>query len=448
MSGGAWRIPDAQLDALLEGVGRAVGSAEERDDLIARALWHVVAEPGDAAVGALADGAGLAVSARALVDGADPGVLMRLSRGELNAEAAATALRRWTPRLRADDVVRALDIAGRVDARMLAPDDDAWPDDLAVLGPHRPHLLWVRGNAALLRAPGVALVGARAATGYGEHVAMELAAGLCSRDIVVVSGGAYGIDGAAHRAALAGQGDTIAVLAGGADRLYPSGHDALLRRIIERGAVVSETPAGTPPTRWRFLQRNRLIAALSEAVVVVEAGHRSGALNTAHHAATAGIPLGVVPGPITSAASAGCHRLLREAAAQCITSIGDIFELAFGGLDQGADDARLRFDAVGIGGAGTHGAAREEAARRRHERGGGSSATRVADALRPRRWQSVDELARASGLAVADVQAALGLLQFDDRAVESESGHWRRPSPKQQGHNPETPSPEGGSMRA
>lgn len=448
MSGGAWRIPDARLDALLEGVGRPVGSADERDDLIARALWHVVAEPGDAAVGALADGAGLAPSARALVDGADPGALMRLSRGDLSAEAAATALRRWTPRLRADDVVRALEIAARVDARMLAPDDDAWPDDLAILGPHRPHLLWVRGNAELLRGPGVALVGARAATGYGEHVAMELAAGLCSRDIVVVSGGAYGIDGAAHRAALAGQGDTIAVLAGGADRLYPSGHDALLRRIIERGAVVSETPAGTPPTRWRFLQRNRLIAALSEAVVVVEAGHRSGALNTAHHAATAGIPLGIVPGPITSAASAGCHRLLREAAAQCITSIGDIIELAFGGLEQGTDDARLRFDAVDIGGAGTNGAARKEAGGGRHERGGGSSATRVADALRPRRWQSVDELARASGLSVADVQAALGLLQFDDRAVESESGQWRRPSPKQQGHKPETPSPKGGSMRA
>jgi DNA processing protein len=443
VSGGAWRIPDARLDALLDGVGRPVASADERDDLIARALWHVVAEPGDAAVGALADGAGLAAAARALVDGADPSIIMRLSRGELGAEASASALRRWTPRLRAGDVVRALELAGRVDARMLAPDDDAWPDGLAALGPHRPHLLWVRGNSDLLRAPSVALVGARAATGYGEHVAMELAAGLCSRDIVVVSGGAYGIDGAAHRAALAAQGHTVAVLAGGPDRLYPSGHDALLRRVIEQGAVVSETPAGTPPTRWRFLQRNRVIAALSEAVVVVEAGHRSGALNTAHHAATAGVPLGVVPGPITSAASAGCHRLLREVAAQCVTSIGDIVELAFGGCESSRGEATLSFSELGTD---THdtGAAPAAGGEAQQTRRAGPTATRVADALRPRRWQSVDELARASGLAVAEVQAALGLLQFDDRAVESESGQWRRPSPKKQGHNTETPSPKGG----
>jgi len=428
VTAGAWRIPDARLDALLEGVGRPVGSADERDELVARALWHVVAEPGDAAVGALADGAGLAAAARALVDGADPGVIMRLAHGELDATAAGAALRRWTPRLRAGDVVRALEIAGRVRARLLAPDDEAWPEGLAALGPHRPHLLWVRGHSALLRTPGVALVGARAASGYGEHVAMELAAGLAGRDITVVSGGAYGIDGAAHRAALAAQGDTIAVLAGGTDRLYPSGHDALLKRVIECGAVISEAPPGTPPTRWRFLQRNRLIAAVSEAVVVVEAGHRSGALNTAHHAATVGVPLGAVPGPITSASSAGCHRLLRDAAAQCITSIGDVIELASDplGAGEGADAQTLSF--------GDH---RDD-----------SAVTRVADALRPRRWQSADELARASGLAVPEVQAALGLLQFDDRAVESETGQWRRPTPPKAAQKSESPSPEGGSMRA
>lgn len=444
MSGGGWRIAPAQLDALLEGVGKAVSSDDERDDLVARALWHVVAEPGDAAVGALADGAGLVAAARALIDGADPPTIMRLSHGEIGAEAAAAALTRWTPRLRSTDVVRALELAGRVNARMLVPDDDSWPDTLAALGPFRPHLLWVRGNASLLRRPGIALVGARAATGYGEHVAMELAAGLCSRDLVVVSGGAYGIDGAAHRASLAAQGDTIAALAGGPDRLYPSGHDALLRRVIECGAVVSETPAGTPPTRWRFLQRNRVIAALSAAVVVVEAGHRSGALNTAHHAATIGVPLGVVPGPITSAASAGCHRLLRDAAAQCITSVGDIIELASGLADAPRDDARLRFGTVDLDSPRGH-----DAGGPRGARGDRPAVVRVADALRPRRWQSVDELARASGLAVADVQAALGLLQFDDRAIDNESGHWRLPSPrKKKGEEkPESSSSRSGSMR-
>lgn len=397
-----WRIAPDRLDALLTAVGRAPVGDDERDDLIARVIWHVVAEPGDGAVGALADAAGLVAAARALVDGTDAAGIAALTASALDAESSAAALRRWTPRLRAEDAVRALEIAGRVGARLVVPTDRSWPVGLERLGPHRPHLLWVRGRSELLGAPSVALVGARAATGYGEHVSMELSAGLSARDIVVVSGGAYGIDGAAHRAALASQGDTIAVLAGGADRLYPSGHDALLTRIIEQGALVSETPCGTPPTRWRFLQRNRVIAALSDAVVVVEAGHRSGALNTAHHAGTAGVPLGAVPGPITSAASAGCHRLLRTTDAVCVTSTADIVDLAYG---ETADGETLTFGA-----------------------GAGSGAQRVADALRPRRAQSLGELARASGMAVDEVRAALGLLQFDGRAIEEQDGSWRRPA--------------------
>lgn len=395
-----WRIPVARLDALLERVGRAVPDADTRDDLVARAFWHVVAEPGDAAVGLLADADALVAGAQAMIMGCAPGDLVTLTAGELDGDAAASALRRWTPRVRADDVVRALEIAGSVHARLLTPLDDAWPDGLVRLGPHRPHLLWVRGRLDLAPKPGVALVGARAATGYGEHVAMELSAGLASRDVVVISGGAYGIDGAAHRAALASQGDTIAVLAGGADRLYPSGHDALLRRVIEQGAVISETPCGTAPTRWRFLQRNRIIAAMSDAVVVVEAGHRSGALNTVHHALSAGVPVGVVPGPITSAASAGCHRVLRSSEAMCITSTTDIVELAYGSPTVTEDAVLTAPSSPG--------------------------ATRVRDALRPRRAQSIDELARSTGMAPHEVRAELGLLEFEQLAIDDGDGRWRK----------------------
>ncbi len=410
MSSTLWRIPASRLDATLERVGRPVQSADERDDLMARAFWHVIAEPGDAAVGCLADAGSLVAAAQALIDGCTPATLVALSAGELSAEAATNAVRRWTPRLKSEDVVRALEIAGTVRAQLLAPDDDGWPDGLDRLGPHRPHLLWVRGRTELAPRPSVALVGARAATGYGEHVAMEFAAGLVSRDMVVVSGGAYGIDGAAHRASLAAQGDTIAVLAGGADRLYPSGHDALLTRVIEQGAVLSETPCGTAPTRWRFLQRNRLIAAMSDAVVVVEAGHRSGALNTVHHALSVGVPVGVVPGPITSAASAGCHRTLRTSDARCITSTTEIMELAF---DSPSGDGAVALSARPSAGS-----------------------TRVRDALRPRRAQGVDELARATGMSVDEVRAELGLLQFEELAVEEANGMWRksnspRPAPAQ-----------------
>jgi DNA processing protein len=196
------------------------------------------------------------------------------------------------------------------------------------LGNAAPFALWVRGNVELLASSEqIAIVGARAATGYGEHVTMELAAGLSDRGRTIVSGAAYGIDGMAHRATLAGHGHTIAYLAGGVDRYYPSGHDALLTHIAEKGAVVSELPVSSPPTKWRFLSRNRLIAAATHATVVVEAGWRSGSLNTAGHAHQLGRPVGAVPGPVTSAASAGCHRLIRDYGAILVTNADEAAEL-------------------------------------------------------------------------------------------------------------------------
>src|SRR6478735_9090910 len=156
----------------------------------------------------------------------------------------------------------------------------------------------------------------------------EVSSGLVDRGYTIVSGAALGIDGHAHRAALANRGGTIAVLAGGLDRFYPAAHDALLKRIVEHGAVVTEVPMGTPPTKWRFLQRNRLIAAISGATVVIEAGWRSGSLNTAGHAAALGRPLGALPGPVTSSASAGCHRMIREMDAVCVTTVDEMAELS------------------------------------------------------------------------------------------------------------------------
>ncbi|MDO9591444.1 MAG: DNA-processing protein DprA, partial [Microcella sp.] len=299
------------------------------DELFARAIWGVLVEPGDAVAGALIAAVGAVTAARFVIDRASPAILSEATRGEISADAAAKGVQRWTERLRAADVLRSLDSAGRCGALMVVPGDPHWPAGLDALGDSPPVLLWARGDLELLRRPGVAIVGARAATGYGEHVAMELAAALCARDVVVVSGGAYGIDGMAHRAALASGGATVAVLAGGIDRLYPSGHEALLTRVAEHGLLLSEVACGTAPTKWRFLQRNRLIAALSAATVVVEAGRRSGSLNTAGHALTMGRPVGIVPGPITSAASAGCHATLRNEPVTCVTSVAEVMQLAF-----------------------------------------------------------------------------------------------------------------------
>ena len=210
-----------------------------------------------------------------------------------------------------------------------------------------------------------------------------------------MSGGAYGIDGVAHRAALGVEGATVAFLAGGVDRAYPMGHQRLLQHIAAEGALVSEPPCGTAPTKWRFLARNRLIAALGHATVVVEAGWRSGSLNTAGHAATLGRPLGAVPGPVTSAASAGCHRLLREYDAQCVTSPAEVRELW-----------------------GQSAAAPPEGTAHDPDR------VRLLDAMSARSRRSVDELARRSGLAPGRVLALLGLLELEGEVDVEETG-WR-----------------------
>lgn len=212
-----------------------------------------------------------------------------------------------------------------LDIREIKPGDSEWPARLSDLGDKAPERLFVRGlDITGWFDKSVSIVGARAATSYGEHVAMELANDLSVRGFTIVSGAAYGIDGAAHRATVVSGGRTIAFLAGSVNRMYPAGHMQLGERIMQHGALISENPPGSEPTKHRFLERNRLIAAVSQGSVVIEAGWRSGSLNEAGHAERLGRPLGAVPGPITSPASAGSHRLIREFGATCITSVDDI----------------------------------------------------------------------------------------------------------------------------
>lgn len=213
--------------------------------------------------------------------------------------------------------------------RYLIPGDGEWPTQLAALGPAAPWGLFVVGaelRVAAVRS--VAVVGARAATQYGLHVASDLATDLAARGWAVVSGGAYGIDSAAHRGALAAEGTTIAALAFGVDVAYPRGNASLFARLrAEGGVLVSEFPPGATPTKPRFLTRNRVIAALTRGTVVVEAAYRSGALNTAAVARRLGRPVLVVPGPVTSAQSVGCHRLARsDDAARIVTDASEVIE--------------------------------------------------------------------------------------------------------------------------
>ncbi len=242
--------------------------------------------------------------------------------------ATADRMAALRTRARQADPAHDLTTAASIGARFVIPGDAEWPSQLDDLAAARPLGLWVRGAPNLrhwaLRS--VAVVGARNCTPYGAHTATNLAAGLAERGWVVVSGAAYGIDGAAHRGALATGGATVAVLACGTDVAYPRGHAGLLGRIVRQGLVVGELPPGSHPTRSRFVLRNRVIAALTRGTVVIEAAHRSGSLVTARAAQRIGRHTMGIPGPVTSSASAGVHELLRGGAV-LVTDASDVVEL-------------------------------------------------------------------------------------------------------------------------
>lgn len=296
-----------------------------RDERLARVALTRILEPGDE------------VGGRWLRETGAVEVVRRLVEGEERLDGVTPA--RWEGlRARAGTARAEDDLAVARDAgvRFVCPGEAEWPVQLDDLGDARPVGLWVQGRPSLriwaLRS--VAVVGARACTEYGAHMAADLGAGLAERGWVVVSGGAYGVDGAAHRGALGAGGATVAVLACGVDRAYPRGHAELLRRIAEQGLLVGELPPGDHPTPSRFILRNRVIAALTRGSVVVEAAYRSGALATARSAQELGRFTMGVPGPVTSGLSAGVHELLRRDgvlvtdAADIVELVGDMGELA------------------------------------------------------------------------------------------------------------------------
>jgi DNA processing protein len=234
----------------------------------------------------------------------------------------------WRRRLPGTDPESDLTVCERLGGRLVCPGDPEWPTQLNDLGIGTPFALWLRGPGDLrfncLRS--VAVVGARAATDYGRRISADLAAELADRGWTVVSGGALGIDAAAHRGALAANGPTMAVLANGVDVAYPPRNEALLAEIAQLGLVISELPPNAHPTRGRFLIRNRVIAALTLGTVVVEADLRSGSLNTARYAETLNRQVLAMPGPVTSLMSRGSHKWIREGRATCVTNALEVIE--------------------------------------------------------------------------------------------------------------------------
>lgn len=386
-----WATPDGDAGAAASLAWLTADGVDEADrERWARIAWSRLTEP-------LSEPAYRQIVQHGHVHG-----LRRLVSGRDQVSAAALA------RLDTFDLERELKATRAARARVVIPGDAEWPSGLDDLE-QPPHCLWVAGDGDLvaLTRRSASIVGARNATAYGEHLAAEIAYGLVDRGFTIVSGAAFGIDAAAHRGALAAGGGTVAALACGIDRHYPAAHALLIQEIAERGAIVSEVPPGSAPLRARFLARNRLIAAMTGGTVVVEAGLRSGSLNTAGWALGCGRSVAAVPGPVTSMTSAGTHEMIRDHRAELVTDAAEVAELLG---DMGKDLAPQK-----------------------------RGPETVADGLPPREralWQAMpavrsatpEALCRSAGMSMAEVQASLGGLQLKGLVITVGLG-WARVRP-------------------
>lgn len=401
----AFRVSQSEIGEIVKGLGVAEA---EPNQIFAAMAWSIWCEPGDGFAGLLTSQLGAATALELVINRAPwQSVLsMMLERGACQslldkfgnfAQGFQQANQRWAPRMSLAAVKVAAEAHRNIGGRLLTPVQEQWPQQLQDLAVHSPMAIWLIGDANILGLPSVSIVGARSATTYGETVTNQLVSGLAQEGLSVVSGGAYGIDAMAHRASLALSNPTVAVLAGGLDRLYPSGNSSLLHRISKEGCLISEMSPGVAPSKWRFLQRNRLIAALGLATVVVEANWRSGAANTVTHAHDLQRPVGAVPGSINSPASAGCNQLIRSYKAEVITSAAEVLDLVGLGAAAKGDST--------ISGLGPY-------------------ETRALDSIGYDNPSEAEILAD-SGLTAKELSLAIGSLETAG-IIERKSGGWKR----------------------
>ena len=354
------------------------------EEVRARIVWNAISEPGDRMAGQIIREYG---SAEALKIFRDPAGF---------SSEYVSALERWSSRYSQNLADTRIDLAKKHDLKLLVPTDEIWPKRLSDLGEHSPLLIWYRGAAEKFGEleKSISIVGSRNATHYGQRVTSDLVKTLTEERATIVSGGALGIDAVAHRATLALGGTTVAIMAGSLDNPYPAANLELFEKIAHTGLVLSEMSPGSKPTRWRFLQRNRLIAALSEALVVTEAGWRSGSINSVNHATDLGRPVFAIPGPISSPASAGCNRLIRDGQANLLLDVEDLpAELSWRDTEEKLQESL------------------------------GSLELRVLDVLHGRET-SINSLQTQSGLALHELKIALGSLSILGLATQGKTG-WK-----------------------
>jgi DNA processing protein len=399
-------ISSSDLSALCAKV-RIGNSSEDEIDYFSSIAWSVICEPGDAFAGQLIStfGAARALSlelARTVASsyvslfaeaGSDWVEMQKFGRFE---RTLSDARERWSPRFSMAKVTSTVNTMATMGGWFATDSSEFWPNALHDLENHAPRGLWGIGTPNFDIDRAISVVGSRVSTSYGEYATGELIGPMATRGFSIISGGAYGIDAQAHRATLALGGKTISVMAGGLDRLYPSGNRELFNEIANKGLLLSEMPPGAEPTKWRFLQRNRLIAALGQAIILVEANARSGAVSTANRGVEIGRPIGAVPGPINAPGSDGCHQLIRGHKADLITCADDILELL------GESSTKMPAEVAGLG----------------------ALETRVLDVIGPT-GADLNRIRSEGGLTAAEAEvgiAGLSLLGY----IEQDSSGWRR----------------------
>ena len=333
-----WGISPDHYAPLIEQIAPSIPMAGSLDDAVerfARVVWTHIGTPCDTMAGTLVQRLGATRALTAVVE-QWPARVMRtvLEEGEepgpqVDVHALTIQFTAWRERFNVDEVFRSLRTAAACGATVLMPSDPQWPRGLEDLGAEMPHALWVRGQVdSLTRLErSLAVIGARAATAYGSATTSEAVSGLVREGITVVNSGSYGIEGAALRAAVDTPGSAFAVVSSGVDVTYPPAHAELFGAVIETGAVVTERPPHTAPTRWSFLARTRILAALSSGTVLMESSSRSAALLTAQRALQLGRPVGAVPGQVDSPSAGGCLMMIRDHGARLVTGFEDMSRL-------------------------------------------------------------------------------------------------------------------------
>ena len=382
-------------------------ASDETPELLDEIWWNSVSEPSDAHLDLLRLRLGDEEAKSWIL--ASTLVIPQCLRSE--EEVFRSCWKRWRPRALAANPRIELEILNKIGGRLVLPSDPEWPGGFEKLGEGRPRLLWVIGE--MPKSPAIAIVGARASSHYGNEVASELASELSHRGYCTISGGAIGIDTAVHQGSVNVRGQTCAYMAGGLGNLYPASNSDLFRAILRcGGALVSEVPCTFRPAKWRFLGRNRLIAAAAAGVVVVEASPRSGALATARWALEMGTPVGGVPGSVYSEASRGVHELLRNGGilvrdwADIIDMIGEKLpeenQMPLFGDPTAPDDGIEALQPL---------------------------MRRVFEALPQRRSMTIERAAVAAGLDEESVKIALVRLQLEGYVANDERGWHRSKSP-------------------